>query len=313
MNSEINLQLKQAQQDIARLRKVDSMLQQLKVEQIELARHRCELEKILSKENNDVCKLEHTSLASLFYSVLGRFEEKADKERQEALAAKLKYDQSEKDLADVQVRIARLSAERAQYLHCPQVFEELYAQKKAELILENGKAAQVILELEDAQNLARINLQEIHEAIEAGEAVLECLQAVEHSLDKAGGWGTLDLLGGGLISTLAKHSHIDDAQIKIEDAQRLLHSFRTELADIQIDAAILMETGGFAKFADFFFDGLIADWFMQSKIRHSQENVSVVSSEVADILQQLQHLKDKENFLIEKLKAEIRETIVGAV
>ena len=310
MHSEINIKLKQAQQGIARLHKIDSMLQQLKVEQIELARRRCELKKILRKENDDVYKLENSSLTSLFYTVLGRFEEKVDKERQEALAAKLKYDQSEKDLADVQMRIAELSAERAQYLHCPQVFEELYAQKKAELMRENGKTAQTILELEDAQNLARINLQEILEAIEAGEAVLECLQSAEHSLDKAGGWGTLDLLGGGLISTLAKHSHIDDAQSKIEDAQRLLRSFRTELADIQFDAAIQLETGGFAKFADFFFDGLIVDWFMQSKIRNSQESVSTVSSEVADILEQLQHLKDKENSLIKKLEEEIKETIL---
>ena len=310
MHSEINIKLKQAQQGIARLHKIDSMLQQLKVEQIELARRRCELKKILRKENDDVYKLENSSLTSLFYTVLGRFEEKVDKERQEALAAKLKYDQSEKDLADVQMRIAELSAERAQYLHCPQVFEELYAQKKTELMRENGKTAQTILELEDAQNLARINLQEILEAIEAGEAVLECLQSAEQSLDKAGGWGTLDLLGGGLISTLAKHSHIDDAQSKIEDAQRLLRSFRTELADIQFDAAIQLETGGFAKFADFFFDGLIVDWFMQSKIRNSQESVSTVSSEVADILEQLQHLRDKEKSLIEKLEEEIKETIL---
>jgi len=36
-------------------------------------------------------------------------------------------------LADVQARIAELSAERAGYLHCPQEIEALYSQKKAEL------------------------------------------------------------------------------------------------------------------------------------------------------------------------------------
>ncbi|NLO98498.1 MAG: hypothetical protein GX091_10625 [Peptococcaceae bacterium] len=312
MSSENDIQLKQAQQSVARLHKIDAILQDLKVEQVELARRKYELEKILLKENDDVFKLERTGLASLFYIVLGRFEEKMDKERQEALAAKLKYDQAKRDLADVEARIAELTAERGQYLHYPQIFEELCAQKKAELMQENGETAEKIFELENAQNQAKINLQEIQEAIEAGEAVSECLQAAEQSLDKALGWGIFDLLGGGLISTFAKHSHIDDAESKIEEAQRLLRSFRTELADIQFHTDIWMETGGFAKFADFFFDGLIADWFMQSKIKHSHESVSKVKNKVSDILEQLQYLKNKENSRIEQLEEEIKTTIVNA-
>jgi hypothetical protein len=312
MNPTINLKLEQAQQGVARLRKVDAMLDQLKLEQVELGRRRCELKAILARENEDVAKLEHTSLASLFYAALGRREEQVDKERQEALAAKLKLDQAEKDLADVQARIAELAAERTRYLHCPQEFAALYAQKKEELLRDNGEAAQAILALVDEQNRARINLREINEAIAVGEEVLGSLEMAEQSLDKAGGWGTWDLLGGGLISDLAKHSHLDDAQAEIEHTQHLLRRFKTELTDIQISSEITMATGGFAKFADFFFDGLIADWFMQSKIRQSQDSISRVGSEVAGILQKLRYLQDQENARLAKLDAAMNAKIINA-
>lgn len=310
MNQELNLELEKARQGAARLRKIDSMLQQLKIEEVDIGRHRCELEKIVAKENEDVSKLEHTSLASLFHSVLGKLDEQMAKEQKEALAARLKYDQVAKDLADVQARIAELCAERAHYLHCPQEFEELYSQKKGELLQENGESARHILELADAENRARINLQEISQAIAAGQEALDSLERVEHSLDSAGGWGTLDLLGGGLLTDLVKHSHIDEAQIETENTQRLLRRFKTELADIQIGVDIVIETGGFAKFADFFLDGLIADWFMQSRIRQSQDSVCGVRSEVEDILRRLVKLKNEENSLIEKLAARIKEQVI---
>ena len=47
--------------------------------------------------------------------------------------------------------------------------------------------------------------------------MLDSLDSVLSSLESAEGWGTWDLLGGGLISDLAKHSHIDDAKVEAEN------------------------------------------------------------------------------------------------
>ena len=56
---------------------------------------------------------------------------------------------------------------------------------------------------------------------------------------------------------LGKHAHT---------AQRHLRSFQKELADADERLGVSLDIGGFATFADYFFDGLIADWIMQSKI-----------------------------------------------
>jgi len=312
MNPEFNERIERAQQGIARLRKIDSILIQLELDKLKTGRQKCKLEVILEKEKDDVTKLENASLASIFYSVLGSFEDHVEKERSEVLAARLKFNQAEKDLADIQEQIIMFNAERSKYLDCQKEFECLYAQKEEELIWENGDIAQKMLDLSDKTNLARINIREIEEATDAGQEAFDSLDRVDNSLDKAEGWGIFDLLGGGLISDLVKHSHIDEAKGETENTQRLLRRFKTELTDINVNRDIVMETEGLAKFADFFFDGLIADWFMQSKINESQISVSEVKDQVSCILEKLEHLKEEEKSAIIRLETEIRELIVKA-
>ncbi|EGW37003.1 hypothetical protein [Desulfosporosinus sp. OT] len=312
MNLEINEKIEQTQRGIARLHKIDSILKQLESEQDNLESKASGLKVILEKENYDVEKLEHKSVNSIFYSILGSLDEHVEKERREALAAKLRYDQAAKDLKDVKFQILKLSSERLDYVGCQKEYDHLFAQKKEELMRENGETAQKILELTDKANLTRIDLKEINEAISAGKRALDSLDSVLSSLESAEGWGTWDLLGGGLISDLAKHSHIDDAKVEAENLQRLLRQFKTELTDISISAEIVIETEGFAKFADFFFDGLIADWFMQSKISESQASVERVKSQVLSIVAKLEHMIAQENANLERLEAEIGELIVKA-
>ena len=312
MYTEINKQLEEAQQGVFRLHKIDSMLKGLKDEQLSLERKVSELKATLDKEELDVKKLEGNSLAGVFYFVLGRLEERLENEKKEALGAKLKYDQAVRDLEDVKHEISKLCSERMNYMDCERKYESLYAAKRDMLIKSDPDRAQKLLDLTEQLNKSKNALKEIREAISAGRSVLSSLEKAMGSLDSAEGWGVWDMLGGGLISDLAKHSHIDDAKYEAEQAQILLRRFRSELADIKIGDDIHIETGGFAKFADFFFDGLIADWFMQSKIKNSQESVSQAESQVQSVLSKLSSLESRESSRIKKVETEIKELITKA-
>jgi len=312
MYTEINKQLEEAQQGVFRLHKIDSMLKGLKDEQLSLERKVSELKATLDKEELDVKKLEGNSLAGVFYFVLGRLEERLENEKKEALGAKLKYDQAVRDLEDVKHEISKLCSERMNYMDCERKYESLYAAKRDMLIKSDPDRAQKLLDLTEQLNKSKNALKEIREAISAGRSVLSSLEKAMGSLDSAEGWGVWDMLGGGLISDLAKHSHIDDAKYEAEQAQILLRRFRSELADIKIGDDIHIETGGFAKFADFFFDGLIADWFMQSKIKNSQESVSQAKSQVQSVLSKLSSLESRESSRIKKVETEIKELITKA-
>lgn len=129
--------------------------------------------------------------------------------------------------------------------------------------------------------------QEIHEAIHAADDALDALRRAQSCLSSAGNWGILNLLGGGFLSTMFKHSKIDQAQAELEDARAALRRFRRELADLDRCAEIDLSIGDFLYFADYFFDGAIADWMVQSKIRRGEQQIRQAIAQVEEIRRQL--------------------------
>lgn len=309
MYSEINQEMECLRQGIARLAKINAILAQLQDELNSLIRKEEELRAILEKENLDAEKLEGRSLQSVFHAILGNLDERRKKERAEALAAKLKYDQAIRDVEDVKKRIASLQSESRSYQDSQSKYDALFRQKKEAILQENSTAALKILEHTVKIGDAKIRIKEIEEASAAGTRVLCSFNKVLDSLDRAEGWGTWDLFGGGLVSDLAKHSNIDSAKEEIEHTQNLLRTFHTELADVKISSEFDIAVGGFAKFADFFFDGLLADWYMQTKIHDSQQSVSLARRQVSDIVNRLQDMKAAESEMVHKWEAEMNSLI----
>lgn len=129
--------------------------------------------------------------------------------------------------------------------------------------------------------------KEINEAIAAGEQALNSLYAAQEKLDSAKGWGWLDLFGGGFFTDMIKHSKIEDASQCMENAKYYLKAFQKELSDVHLSMDLRMEVGGFLSFADFFFDGLVADYLVQSKIEDARRQVADAINMISDILNTL--------------------------
>lgn len=129
--------------------------------------------------------------------------------------------------------------------------------------------------------------KEIREAIQAGERALKSLREAERRLSSAGSWGIVDILGGGLITSAVKHSKIDAASSYLNEAKADMRVFQRELKDIPDMDGLGIDIGGFLTFADFFFDGLIADCMVQSRIRDAQNRVSSAAGRVEAMLRKL--------------------------
>lgn len=129
--------------------------------------------------------------------------------------------------------------------------------------------------------------KEKFEAIQAGERALISLREAENQLNSAKNWGVVDLLGGGLFTDLMKHSKMGNARECLEQAKRDLQGFSRELEDVNISQALNLNTGDFLTFADFFFDGLIADWLMQDRINDARRQVENAIRRVEEILRNL--------------------------
>ena len=135
----------------------------------------------------------------------------------------------------------------------------------------------------DAYNIEK----EMREAIQAGENALYSLQAAREELQKAGNWGIVDLLGGGLITSLIKHSKMDNASHLMENAKYDLKRFQKELRDVTVNTNLSIDCSDFLTFADFFWDGIITDWLVQSKINDAKSQVDEAIAQVEQILRGL--------------------------
>ena len=153
--------------------------------------------------------------------------------------------------------------------------------------------------------------KEIREAIDAGNQALDMTERVLKELGSAEDWGTFDVFGGGLLSDLQKHSHLDSAQEMIEDLQERLRRFRTELSDVNMEnrAELQVNIQGFLRFADYFFDNIFTDWTVLNRISESKRQVLETRTE---ILQILEYLRANQN-AAEKQQEDTDEKLAQAV
>ena len=129
--------------------------------------------------------------------------------------------------------------------------------------------------------------KERQEAIDAGNRALYSLRTAQDQLNSAKNWGIVDLLGGGLITSLVKRSKMDDAQRNMEQAKRDLQTFSKELRDVSQYISLDFNNDGFLRFADYFFDGVVADWLVQDRINNARQQVDEAIRRVEQILRQL--------------------------
>lgn len=273
--------LQEIDQGIARLTAAEARRKQLTAQIEELYRQRGERQAkveetaaIFRKEQDDVDKLEKGGLRALLLSLTGDKEERLDQERREALAAKCQYEQARSDLDYLERKLSDLIREREGLLSAPSQLEDLW-EEKAELVKSmGGPRGERLVALDREQTELLHQQKELREAISAGENAKRLLGQVQDDLDSARSWGTWDMLGGGLVATMAKHDRLDSAQSSIRAAQRALSDFRTELADVGRLEVPSIQIGEFATFADYFFDDIFSDWYVQSSIKKAQYGIS---------------------------------------
>ncbi len=126
--------------------------------------------------------------------------------------------------------------------------------------------------------------KERREAVNAGEKALDSLFEAKNQLRKARNWGIYDILGGGFLSSLIKHSKIDNARSCIERAKYDLQCFSDELRDVSYNLDV--DIGGFLTFFDFM-DSFFADLLVQSRIADASNKIEDAIYKVQEILRSL--------------------------
>jgi len=254
--------------------------------------------------------LERTSLTALFYSAFGSHERQLEKERQELLSAQLHYQQTKHQVEYLEREQDYLKGQLEKLEGVEAKYEALLSEKEALLRGSNHALASELIENAEQSAILASEVKELFEALQAGRDVLSSLEGVLDSLESAKNWGTWDMFGGGFLSTSLKHNRIDQARDGIHEVQAKLSSFERELADVREQIELKIDIGEFETFADFFFDGLIVDWVVQSRIVESLERSRNAKGVLVRVIEELepleQNAQNKLNDLGEK-RAQIIE------
>lgn len=126
---------------------------------------------------------------------------------------------------------------------------------------------------------------EILEAIEAANVALKALHNAESDLKSAGGWGIFDILGGGMITSMIKHSNMNSAQKHMNEARYALQRFSKELRDVDEDLDFQFDSMDFMGFADVFLT-------MESLILWSKVKLKM-QKQVRRAIRRVEEIKDQ--------------------
>ena len=301
------------QQKIAMKSSLEAKLNELHTQRRTYDREVISLRVAFRKEQEDVEKLEGRSLANYFFKVVGKLDDKLDQERREAYAAKVKLDAAERELTGIESDMQEIQSQLTDIRIAEAMYQEALAQKRLSLRTSGTETGDQIIELEQKIAVLEAQKREIREAINAGYSARATADRILSELESADGWNTWDMFGGGgIITHMAKHSHLDDAQELVSELQSKLRRFKTELADIQITANVQVNIDGFLRFADCFFDGLFADWAVGDKISQSMNSVSGTKSQISRTLDKLTQMeRAAENELVQ-LRLRLDNLIVNA-
>ena len=289
-----NEKLEQLQTQIVQKRKLEKRRDVLKKQRQELETREYELRRQRSEEQDDVDRLRSRSLAAWFYAVTGQKAGKLEKEEREAYEAAVRHDAVLRELESVNTELKEIDLGLREVVGCETRYRETVEAKKAYIRHSGTEAAEKLIRLESQLLDCRAMKKELQEAIQVGHQARSTARAALEHLESAGNWGTWDVIGGGgLITDIAKHDHLDRAQDLVESLQVCLRRFKTELNDVSIRADIMVRVEDYLRFADFFFDGLFSAWAVQDRIGQSKSQIRDLDGKITNTLRRLETMLEE--------------------
>lgn len=282
-------EIERGRREIAEYRQLQARLNSLYSRREELAAEEAALHEARLDEAEDVEQLEGRSLMRYIYSLTGSLEERLDRERMEARAAAVKHDSVLRELEDVDADINAVGEALAALRGCEERYEAAIERKAQALKASGTSAGRRLAELERVMAENEQRRRETEEAVRAGQEAEAAALDVINSLQSASDWGTLDLFTDSTLVNFMKYGKVDEAQYQMEQLRVALRRFSTELSDV--GAVIDVNTRDFLGFADFFFDGIIFDLAMNSRINNSLRSVDDTLQRIRGALGRLMRLK----------------------
>lgn len=246
------------------------------------------------EESLDVEKLKEEKFSTMFLRFIGKYDKKLEKENEEMLTAKLKYDKAVERVKELKSSQIELSKRINELRNKKRLFED-ELRKREEYIRSNTTSEEYskYMELEDERVFCLKQLVETEEALRAALKARSIGESAAGHLESADKWATYDVwFKSGIISHMAKYEHIDNAETAFNRLYSQLRELKRELADVQIFGAPEISTiGSSTRAIDFWFDNIFTDLKVRDKIRNDIAQLDSILSSISKIIYRLESNK----------------------
>ncbi len=135
------------------------------------------------------------------------------------------------------------------------------------------------------------DIAQVNQALNLTDQLIGELDQAERQLSSARNWGFFDILGGGVITDLIKHSKLNNAKASMDRVNYLLQELKRVLGGISMPGDYSMNVGTFATLADFFFDSALVDAYMTAKIMSSLNEVRNLKDRCYELRSRLANIR----------------------
>lgn len=305
INAELSDLMNQIQDSKIMKRKIEASLNAIAITEGQIS----DLTAQLEKEEKDVEKLKTLSFANFYHSLINDKPEQLQKEEMEVMEVKARIDGLEAEVEAEKVRVDALRRTHSNPAALELEYDKLM-EEKTEMV--KRLRPELWSDLEDkGQKIdeMKMHLKEVKEASSAGKRALDHVGRIQKSLESAANWGAYDMMGGGLLATMAKRDHLDKAQTEMHQFQHQLKNFNRELKDVGDSIDFDIQIDDFLSFADWFFDGFFVDWAVQSKINDAKLQMRQLEGKIKGIVNKLHAEERQVTAEIER----IQQSITGLI
>lgn len=286
------------------LKKVtNKKLEELYKEKEELESEVEKLEKSMIREQKDVDRMENGSLSSAIYGILGKKEEKIEKERKEAYTAKAKYEEAVQRLGIIKADVACYEKQAAELEHVEEDYQKALNAKIVELKNTDSTLSDTYEEMITCHKVQ----VECKQAIKKGENARRKAVEVKERLETACKYAKLDIITD--IFDSSKYDSLENMDILYGNLQKAVEEFQKELKDMENHKKLDSPIGEMLKEFNYWADDIFTDIIMTIKLGNSLKDVKRLVASIEHALEQLNVLSDSEMQYEQDLKDKMEKIV----
>ena len=265
-------------------------------------------------ESLDVEKLKKESFSSIILKLIGKYDNKIDKETKEMIAAKIEYDKACDRINNLYIQKDELSNRIYELNRDKDTYDSEIKRREQEIIRDVASEvyAQYMQLEEERKTLAKQSI-EIDEAIRAANRVKSTIDTAIGYLDSAEGWATYDVwTKGGIISHVAKYDNIDNAKETFNRLYSQIKDLEKELSDVALlGYADFSGIDGTTRAIDYWFDNIFTDLNVRSRIREDREKLKKLYNKISGIIYDLNKNEKQIDNNIKSIENRKKELIIS--